>query len=108
VATWDVLTMKDHVLVTLRGTLGIAEAGPLRLALLEALGHEQPVRIDCTALDHLDCASAQVVLSFASALERRALSVEWSPLPDGPREYLALAGLLDHFGQATSADEAHR
>lgn len=104
---WEVRIDDGVAELTLKDTLGIADAGALRHALLELVSRDVPVTVECSGLVHIDCAVAQVLIAFAAAMRRRRCALTWGPLPDGPREYLALTGLLEQVTNAAVAEEVH-
>lgn|GEM_PF-4040872 len=85
----------QHLII--EGRLGLEAAERFHELALAAVEAEGPVVLDCSQLEHIDAASAQVLWALRCELEQARRSFTMTPMPDGVANSLRWCGLLDAF-----------
>lgn len=73
--------------------LTIAETADWYLRLLELMLAGQPLRMDLQAIQRIDMAGLQLLVSFAKTAERLQLAVDWQDLSACVQQALSVSGL---------------
>ncbi len=72
----------EETRVTLDGALDVSAAKQLRERLSTALDAGCPVVVDASAVDRVDTAALQVLISFSRDAERQEMAVRWADPSD--------------------------
>ncbi len=88
----------DALTLRLKGAVGIMCAGELHAAARALADEPGPVAIDASAVEHLDCAAAQILVALQDVLARTGRTAPLAHVGEAPRRYLELAGLSAPLG----------
>lgn len=93
-------------MVVLAGEIGIALAGELRNACVEASDLPADVALDWGELVHVDAAALQVLIALRDRLHEQGRRLTAGPPPERLAEVLTLAGFRDGLidGEPPSTD----
>ncbi|MBK7976190.1 MAG: STAS domain-containing protein [Deltaproteobacteria bacterium] len=84
-----------HAVVVLVGEIGIALAGELRSACVEASDLATDVALDWRDLAHLDASALQVLIALRERVHEQGHRLRAEPPPARVADLLALAGFRD-------------
>ena len=73
--------------------LTVVEVSGLRERLLAALESDQPLRVDAAAVEMVDGAAIQLLLSFHDSAAARGIEVQWGEASPALREAIGLLGV---------------
>lgn len=92
--------------IVLPATCGLREVGALKDGLLPHLDSEQVVAVDAAAVERIDTAALQVLVSFVRERHAQARKIEWRGLNEAFLEAVRLLGLGAHLHLPASAGAA--
>lgn len=79
----------------LEGQVDVRCAEDMRMAAIELLAANKPVRVDCSKLTHLDLSVLQILLALRLGLKRHDLYLD--EIPESVRTIVQHCGLADHL-----------
>ena len=88
----------DSLTLRLKGAVGIMCASELHAAARALADERGPVAIDAAAVEHLDCAAAQILVALQDALAQTGRTAPVGNLGEAPRRYVGIAGLAAPLG----------
>ncbi len=85
----------------LPASLDIAGADELKQVLSAALDSAKPIKLNATAVEHVDAAGMQLLLVFCNSARAQGLKTTWTGAPPRLKEAAALLGMAAALGLET-------
>jgi anti-anti-sigma factor len=90
-------TSGSETLLHMEGVVGVSQAKRLHQLALSLAEAGKAVSVRCEHLQHLDCASVQVLLGLSETLRSKGTGLSMVNLPDSVQQTLRTAGLASAF-----------
>jgi anti-anti-sigma factor len=86
-----------NAVLHLEGVVGVMQAKRLQQLAIKLAGSDRAVKVRCEHLQHLDCASVQVLLALHETLKGKGAGITIQNMPDSVHQTLRIAGLASAF-----------
>ena len=81
----------------LEGVVGVTQAKRLQQLAIKLAASGRGVTVRCEHLQHIDCASVQVLLALHETLSAKGIEMKIQNMPDSVHQTLRTAGLASAF-----------